>query len=204
MSASPPSIPTDRECLEAWRRHPGAESLRFVVERYVAFVYASAYRRTGRADHANEVTRAVFLVLARCARRLRKKTVLAGWLFQITALACRKLVGKPKRRGWWWFWRRPSSAAPPDAPLWAKVAPELDGALDAGAVSVELVETLAQVGPFGSGNPEPRFAIAAFRVLRQSASSEPAPVARRRRHSLRPPPPRPRRRRKAMPERTHP
>ena len=43
---------------------------------------------------------------------------------------------------------------------------ELDGALDAGAVSVDLVETLAQAGPFGSGNPEPRFAIAAARIVK--------------------------------------
>ncbi len=43
---------------------------------------------------------------------------------------------------------------------------ELDGALDAGAVSADLVETLAQVGPFGSGNPEPRFAITAARVVK--------------------------------------
>ncbi|OAN52135.1 single-stranded-DNA-specific exonuclease RecJ [Paramagnetospirillum marisnigri] len=43
---------------------------------------------------------------------------------------------------------------------------ELDGALDAGAATVDLVETLAQVGPFGSGNPEPRFAIAAARVVK--------------------------------------
>jgi single-stranded-DNA-specific exonuclease len=43
---------------------------------------------------------------------------------------------------------------------------ELDGALDAGAASVELVETLAQVGPFGSGNPEPRFAISAARIAK--------------------------------------
>jgi single-stranded-DNA-specific exonuclease len=43
---------------------------------------------------------------------------------------------------------------------------ELDGALDAGAATVELVETLAQVGPFGSGNPEPRFAISAARIAK--------------------------------------
>lgn len=43
---------------------------------------------------------------------------------------------------------------------------ELDGALDAGAAGIDLVETLAQVGPFGSGNPEPRFAVAAARVAR--------------------------------------
>ncbi|RAU20152.1 single-stranded-DNA-specific exonuclease RecJ [Paramagnetospirillum kuznetsovii] len=43
---------------------------------------------------------------------------------------------------------------------------DLDGALDAGAATVDLVETLAQVGPFGSGNPEPRFAITAARVVK--------------------------------------
>ena len=43
---------------------------------------------------------------------------------------------------------------------------ELDGALDAGAVSVDLVDTLAQVGPFGSGNPEPRFAVTGARIAK--------------------------------------
>ncbi|CUW38663.1 putative ssDNA exonuclease, 5'--_ 3'-specific(Bacterial RecJ exonuclease,41-586) [Magnetospirillum sp. XM-1] len=43
---------------------------------------------------------------------------------------------------------------------------ELDGALDAGAAGIELVETLSQVGPFGSGNPEPRFAISGARIAR--------------------------------------
>ncbi|MDO8605729.1 MAG: single-stranded-DNA-specific exonuclease RecJ [Phaeospirillum sp.] len=54
------------------------------------------------------------------------------------------------------------------AQLDGELAPvlDLDGAMDAGAVSVELVETLAQVGPFGSGNPEPRFAIAAARIVK--------------------------------------
>lgn len=43
---------------------------------------------------------------------------------------------------------------------------ELDGALDAGAAGIELVETLSQVGPFGSGNPEPRFAVAGTRIAK--------------------------------------
>jgi single-stranded-DNA-specific exonuclease len=43
---------------------------------------------------------------------------------------------------------------------------ELDGALDAGAASADLVDILAQVGPFGSGNPEPRFAITAARIVK--------------------------------------
>lgn len=42
----------------------------------------------------------------------------------------------------------------------------LDGALEAGAATYDLVEKLRRLGPFGSGNPEPRFAIANVRVVR--------------------------------------
>ena len=42
---------------------------------------------------------------------------------------------------------------------------ELDGVLDAGGATIDLVETLRQVGPFGSGNPEPRFVIMSARVV---------------------------------------
>ena len=43
---------------------------------------------------------------------------------------------------------------------------ELDGALAPGAASVELVETLDRAGPYGAGNPEPRFAVTRARVVR--------------------------------------
>ena len=115
----------------AWRRQRRTESLRPLVERYLAFVYASAHRRTGNSVQAEEVTRSVFLVLARRARSLPKKTVLAGWLFQITGFACRKLVGTTKRTGWRrWSFGRPKNAIPPDAPLWTRVEPALDAALE--------------------------------------------------------------------------
>ncbi len=42
----------------------------------------------------------------------------------------------------------------------------LDGALDAGGASLDLLAALEKVGPFGSGNPEPRFAIANARLER--------------------------------------
>jgi DNA-directed RNA polymerase specialized sigma24 family protein len=129
MQAAPVTIAarsiTDRECLEAWRRDPDAESLRPLVERYLAFVYSSAWRRTGNADHAAEVTRAVFLVLARRARKLSRKTVLAGWLFQVTRIASRKM--KPR---WAWLRYKPRRVIDFEAPLWTRVAPETDRALD--------------------------------------------------------------------------
>jgi len=133
MQAPGSTVPenSDRECLESWARHRDADSLQALVERYLGFVHSSALRRTGDAAQAAEVTRAVFLVLARRARRLRKKTVLAGWLFHVTAVACWKLkrVGR-LRRFWHWISRKPHPALPPDATLWTRLAPQMDRALE--------------------------------------------------------------------------
>jgi single-stranded-DNA-specific exonuclease len=49
---------------------------------------------------------------------------------------------------------------PPEASL------ELDGALGVKAATPALAETLARLGPFGSGNAEPRFAVIDARVVR--------------------------------------
>jgi DNA-directed RNA polymerase specialized sigma24 family protein len=102
------------------------------VERYLALVYSSAYRRMGSAEDAGEVTRAVFLVLARRARKARK-AVQAGWLFQVTGVACRKLrqkrVGR-LRRLWDWMSRKGHAVLSPDASLWERVAPRIDRALE--------------------------------------------------------------------------
>jgi RNA polymerase sigma factor (sigma-70 family) len=123
---------SDRECLVAWRRERSADNLRPVVERYLALVYSSAHRRTGSADDAAEVTRAVFLVLARRARKVRK-TVIAGWLFHVAGVACRKLrqkrVGR-LRRLWERIARKPRAVLPMDAPLWARIAPKIDRAIE--------------------------------------------------------------------------
>jgi spore coat protein CotH/DNA-directed RNA polymerase specialized sigma24 family protein len=99
------------------------------LERYVALVYCSALRRTGNQETAMEVAQAVFLVLARRARRLRKKTVLAAWLFHVTSVACRKLP-RDRDRARYWF-RRSSQVAPlPEETLWRGVGRELDLAID--------------------------------------------------------------------------
>lgn len=124
LSSKPP---TDRESLAAWRRDPGSTALRPIIERYAAFVFSSALRRTGSAEDALAVTRAVFLVLARRARKLRRKEVLATWLFHITAIACPKL----RRRCWWPRLRRARRPPwPADATTWTRIAPEMDRALD--------------------------------------------------------------------------
>ena len=130
MQVATGAVPTrsDRECLEAWRDDPNAENLRPIVERYLTFIYSSAYRRTGSEDHATEVTRAVFLVLGRRARKLSKKTVLAGWLFQLTGVACRNRISLPRRIARWFCYKR-RYVPKPEEPVWTRVAPVIDRAL---------------------------------------------------------------------------
>src|SRR5436190_6045987 len=120
----------DREFIAALARQPGAGSMRPILGRFLPLVYASALRRTGDELKAAEATRAVFLVMARRARKLRKKTVLAGWLFQITAIACRKVAPKEKRSRWNWFVRDRRPGLPPAASPWMRIAPDVDSALD--------------------------------------------------------------------------
>jgi single-stranded-DNA-specific exonuclease len=49
---------------------------------------------------------------------------------------------------------------------------EMDGALQPGAATAELLALLERLAPFGSGNAEPRFALPAVRVLRAEPAGE--------------------------------
>lgn len=48
----------------------------------------------------------------------------------------------------------------------------LDGLATAGGLHVEFLEQMAGLGPFGAGNPEPRFALADCRIVRASVVGE--------------------------------
>ena len=121
---------SDRERLRTFKQRPGTESFHPFVERYLALVYSAARRRTGDEKQAEEVARAVFLVLARRARKLGRKTVLAGWLYEITRMVCRKLPGGTRRRSLPRVGGQDHFAGISAPEPWTKVAPELDFALD--------------------------------------------------------------------------
>src|SRR5437899_10137818 len=115
---------TDQEV--AFARERSSRNLRPLVERYLAFVYSSAWRRTGSEAQAAEVARAVFVALANRAKSLRRKTVLAGWLFRTTRFGCAKLLGRKRRHdrvhsstG------NPLNEVAPDVLRWTEVAPEV-------------------------------------------------------------------------------
>src|SRR6185503_18921981 len=72
-----------------------------LVERYVNLVYSTALRRAGSAPAAEEITQAVFILLAKKADSLGGKIVLSGWLYhtaQLTAANFLRGEIRPQQR----------------------------------------------------------------------------------------------------------
>src|SRR5580658_918039 len=86
------------------------DALATLIRRHVDLVYAAALRRTGDPGLADDVTQAVFIVLAKKARSLRSRATVAGWLILVTRHVARSAVRARTRRH-----RHEHAAARPEA-----------------------------------------------------------------------------------------
>src|SRR5579863_8650289 len=88
----------DMELLRRYVHRNSEEAFEALVTRHVHMVYSAALRKTGNAHAAEEVTQAVFIILARKAERVRDGTILSGWLYQTARLASNGFLRTETRR----------------------------------------------------------------------------------------------------------
>lgn len=121
----------DSILLRQYAEHQSGDAFAALVARHVNLVYSVALRQTGDPHQAEEITQAVFIVLARKAERLGEVKSLSGWLFQTTRLTANSFVRNESRRRC-----REQEAYvqsilnEPGHEVWPKIAPLLDAAVE--------------------------------------------------------------------------
>ena len=84
--------------LRDYDRQGSEDAFAELVQRHVNLVYSVALRHVGIAAHAEEITQAVFVILARKAASLRPDTILEGWLHETTRLTALRFLRGERRR----------------------------------------------------------------------------------------------------------
>ncbi len=120
----------DSELIRAYAEDRREDRFRELVTRHVDFVYSVAFRELGHRDVAEEVAQDAFVLMARKAKQLGKRTCLSGWLYKSTMWLAANRRRKERRR-----LNRESRAAEnlknegDSASVWERVLPVLNQAL---------------------------------------------------------------------------
>src|SRR5580704_8525029 len=122
----------DIALLREYAEHNSEEAFAALVARHVNKVYSVALRHTGNPNQAEDITQAVFVILARKSGRLGKRVILEGWLYQtarLTALAFVRSEGRRARREQEACVQRTLNEN--ESEVWTQIAPLLDTAIAA-------------------------------------------------------------------------
>jgi RNA polymerase sigma factor (sigma-70 family) len=122
----------DAELLRDYTVHGSEAAFALLVTRHVDLVYASAMRQVGNPSLAEEVTQAVFVILAQKAKQLSPDTVLPGWLCTTARLTASTELRRIRRQRHYEELAQIEMKAhvPSQAEShWEEVAPLLDHAL---------------------------------------------------------------------------
>jgi RNA polymerase sigma factor (sigma-70 family) len=88
----------DMALLREYAQSNSEEAFAALVSRYVNLVYSVALRQVRDPHLAEEITQAVFIILARKAKSLHAKTVLAGWFCRTARYASANALKIQRRR----------------------------------------------------------------------------------------------------------
>src|SRR6185369_9929353 len=120
----------DIALLRQYTEQNSEEAFAALVSRHVNKVYSVALRHTRNPHQAEEITQAVFVILARKANKLTQHIVLSGWLYETSRLTAVTFIRSEIRRA-----RREQEAHmqnllnETDSDVWPQIAPLLDEAM---------------------------------------------------------------------------
>src|SRR3954470_22261527 len=120
----------DNALLKEYVEHGSEGAFATLVARHVNKVYSIALRHTSNPHQAEEITQAVFVILARKSRQLGKRVILSGWLCRTARLSAVTFVRSEIRRA-----RREQEAHmqnllnETESEVWPQIAPLLDAAM---------------------------------------------------------------------------
>jgi RNA polymerase sigma factor (sigma-70 family) len=125
-------MPDDMTLVREFAATQSEPAFAALVERHVALVHSAALRQTSDVHLAEEITQAVFIVLARKASSLGEDTILPAWLYRATRYATADALKRQRRRQAREQEAYMQSALPTDDPgaAWQQLAPLLDDVMD--------------------------------------------------------------------------
>ena len=147
----------DGQLLDEYRRDGSQTAFTALVGSYVNLVYSSARRQVADPGLAEDVTQAVFVLLAKRAESIRRPGALGGWLIKVTRYAAWEAIRERGRRQY----HEQQAAAMKDErietgaePAWETYAPVVDeamsrlGEVERSAVTLRYLQglSLRQVG----------------------------------------------------------
>jgi uncharacterized protein (TIGR03435 family) len=122
---------SDMELVQNFTRQGSEEAFAWLVQRHVNLVYSAALRHVGNAAHAEEISQAVFIILASKAANLRPGIVLEGWLYETTRLTSLSFLRGERRRQFREHeaYMQSTLDEPNDVSVWNQMSPLLDEAM---------------------------------------------------------------------------
>ena len=123
---------TDSQLLERFAQGGSDEAFTALVDRHINLVHSAALRGVSRPDQAEEITQAVFIILAHKAASLGATTVLSGWLYRtarLTAANFRRGEQRRTQREQEAFMQSTLQETGAAAGAWSELSPLLDDAM---------------------------------------------------------------------------
>ena len=120
----------DITLLREYAERGSEEAFGALVSRHINKVYSVAMRQTGNSHQAEEITQAVFVILAQRSRKLGTQVILSAWLYKTAQWTAVTLIRSEKRRA-----RREYKAHmqtfsnQTETDVWPQIAPLLDAAM---------------------------------------------------------------------------